>query len=58
MIVGGLIGLAIFSAGYLGIGLLIARIANPNFTRGVTPMRDEDEIDFRYYGDHYGEGGH
>lgn len=51
MIVGGLVGLILFSATFLAVGLLVGRIADNTLQRGVPPMEDEDAIDFRYYRD-------
>ena len=55
MIGGVLFGLTVCIGMYLIVGLGIGAIADTTRKRRHKIMLDEDEIDARFYGDHYGD---
>lgn len=56
--IGGIIfGVSVCVGLYMIVGLGVGAIADNARNRRYQYMADEDEIDFRYYGNHYGEDG-
>ena len=59
MIGGILFGLVVCTGMYMIVGLGVGAIADNARNRDRRPIftEDEDEVDYRYYGNHYGEDG-